>query len=364
MPKSNSDSGFAWNVGEWSELYVLSKILVDGGAFGSFDGERRGESDFHKVFEVIFPSQSGGKSTVYRIKNGDVNRYEDDEYVGAVDTRLLKSLSSKFFDEITSPSRQSTFESKLGLEILNLLGKKSPSATSASRVSDLELVLMDKWAGAPTPPVGFSIKSQVGSPSTLLNASGATNFEFEIVNRLNADLDQIKFDSNNSVQKLVKNLLLAECDLVFSQMRSESFADKLTLLDSNMVENVANLVINFYGSDFSLVSDVANSAFPVIDKGSPQKIFKVKQFLGAIAMGLRPSGEWDGDISKFKGMIIAKKNGDVVLYYVYNLSQFQDYLYSSVKFEVASTSRHKFGSIVERSGKHFIDLNLQIRFAT
>jgi hypothetical protein len=364
MAKNSNDADFAWNVGEWSELYVLAKLLIDGGAFGSIDGELRMESDFHKVFEVVLPGQSDGKTTVYRINNGGVDRFDDSEYIGKIDTELLKSLNSQFFSELLSPSRQSTFESKLGLEILNLLGKNSPSATSASRVSDLELVLMDKWAGSPTPPVGFSIKSQVGSPSTLLNASGSTNFEYEIVNKFEADLNQIKTVANNSVQKLVKNLIAAGCDLVFSQMHSESFANKLTLLDSKMVENVADLVINFYGSEFSSMSDVANTAFPKSDANSEQKIFKVKQFLGAIAMGLRPSGEWDGDVSKFKGMIIAKKNGDIVLYYVYNLNQFQDYLYSSVKFEVASTSRHKFGSIVERSGKHFIDLNLQIRFAT
>ena len=80
-------------------------------------------------------------------------------------------------------------------------------------------------------------------------------------------------------------------------------------------------------------------------------------------MGLRPSGDWDGDTTKFKGIIIAKKNGEVVLYYVYNLSQFQEFLFSSVKFEVASTNRHKFGNLIKRSDRYFIDLNLQIRFA-
>jgi hypothetical protein len=362
MSEDSSTTNVSHNVGEWSELYVLSKILVDGGAYGSSDGELRFQNDFHRVFEVIFPNQSAGQAIVYRINDGKVQKYLDDTFVCNIDVDKLRTINSDFFAEILSPSRQSTFESKLGLEILNIIGKGSPSATSASRVSDLELVLMDRWAGAPTPPVGFSIKSQVGSPSTLLNASGATNFEYEIVNNPNADIVKIAEDSNNSVQKLVKNLHASGCRLVFNQMRSDSFAYKLALLDSKMVENVSDLLLNFYNSEFSLVSDVASVAFPSSDAQSQQKIFKVKQFLGSIAMGLRPSGEWDGDTSKFKGMIIAKKNGDIVLYYVYNLSQFQEFLYSSVKFEVASMTRHKFGAIIERGGKFFIDLNLQIRF--
>ena len=362
MTINDPNLGATGNVGEWSELYVLSKILIDGGAYGSFNGQQRFEDDFHQVFEVIFPNQVNGKSFVYRITNGAVDKYSDNQFVCRIDVDKLKDLNSRFFDDILSPSKKSTFESQLGTEILELLGKDSPSATSASRINDLELVLMDKWAGAPTPPVGFSIKSQLGSPSTLLNASGATNFEFEILNRLNANLDQIVIDSNKSVQKLVKNLCAAGCELLFTRMHSASFEHKLTLLDSKMVENVSDLVKSFYSSDFNLVADVANVAFPSSDSNSQQRIFKVKQFLGAIAMGLRPSGDWDGDTTKFKGIIIAKKNGEVVLYYVYNLSQFQEFLFSSVKFEVASTNRHKFGSILERNGRHYIDLNLQVRF--
>lgn len=35
---------------------------------------------------------------------------------------------------------------------------------------------------------GFSIKSQLGSPSTLFNASGATNFTYKVIgNNLSAD---------------------------------------------------------------------------------------------------------------------------------------------------------------------------------
>ena len=65
MAINSNDADFAWNVGEWSELYVLAKLLIDGGAFGSIDGELRMESDFHKVFEVVLPGQSDGKTTVY-----------------------------------------------------------------------------------------------------------------------------------------------------------------------------------------------------------------------------------------------------------------------------------------------------------
>jgi hypothetical protein len=57
-----------------------------------------------------------------------------------------------------------------------------------------------------------------------------------------------------------------------------------------------------------------------------------------------------------------KEDGDVIVYYLYNLIEFQDFLYSGVKFETASTSRHKFGSVFMDGGELCLKLNLQIRF--
>lgn len=362
MPNELEAHNNAWNLGEWSELYVLAMLLIQGGASGSADGEHALDSDFHRILEVILPAQGLEKRISFKLKDGQIIRCSDDFIQSHVDIETLNNLGVQFFQQLTAPSNKSTFESEFGNQLLKLLGRTSPSATSASQVNDLELVLIDQWAGAPTPPVGFSIKSQVGSPATLLNASGATNFEFQIAHDATLNFQEIVEESKGSVQKLVKNLLLAGCKLEFNKILSPSFEHKLNLLDSKMVENVADLVKTFYSSEFNLMSDVTNLAFPSSSPNSSQKVFKTKQFLGAIAMGLRPSGDWDGDVTKFKGMIIVKKSGQILLFYVHNLLPFQDFLFSSVKFEVASTKRHKFGAIFQRDGEHYIVLNLQIRF--
>ena len=75
------------------------------------------------------------------------------------------------------------------------------------------------------------------------------------------------------------------------------------------------------------------------------------------------ASEWDGDTTKFKGIILVKKEGDIVFYYLYNRKSFEDYLYKSVKFDRPHTTRHKYGSIYEQDGDSYIKLNLQIRFA-
>jgi hypothetical protein len=84
--------------------------------------------------------------------------------------------------------------------------------------------------------------------------------------------------------------------------------------------------------------------------------------LGAVAMGLRPSIEWDGDTTKFSGILVVKNNGEVVFYYLYNRKNFEEYLFKNVAFERPSTNRHKYGSIYKENGIDKIKLNLQIRF--
>jgi type II restriction enzyme len=92
------------------------------------------------------------------------------------------------------------------------------------------------------------------------------------------------------------------------------------------------------------------------------KIGKIKKFLSSISMGLRPNQIWSGYPQDFGGLLLVKENGDVLFYYLYNLKLFEEYLYSMLKFDTPSTSRHGFGQLYEVQGKQFIKLNLQIRF--
>ena len=95
---------------------------------------------------------------------------------------------------------------------------------------------------------------------------------------------------------------------------------------------------------------------------SRQPVFKMKEFLGAVAMGLRPSSPWDGDTTRFSGILVVKADGEVVFYYLYNRKNFEEYLFRNVAFERASTSRHKYGEIYSENEELKIKLNLQIRF--
>jgi len=77
---------------------------------------------------------------------------------------------------------------------------------------------------------------------------------------------------------------------------------------------------------------------------------------------MTPSGIWIGKYDATGGIIIVKEDGDLVCYHIYNRNEFQDYLLNNTRFEQASTSRYKFGSLYKENGKIYLKLNLQIRF--
>ena len=88
---------------------------------------------------------------------------------------------NEFFTELTQGGHSRHFELKNGDALLSLLRKQTIKASSSETENDLELILEDNQTRIQNPAVGFSIKSQLGSASTLLNSSGATNFIYRVV---------------------------------------------------------------------------------------------------------------------------------------------------------------------------------------
>ena len=89
----------------------------------------------------------------------------------------IASKTAEMFQKI-SESNERTFSIPVGLKMLKKLYCSQIKANNQSK-SDIVLMISDRIS-ATTPTLGFSIKSHVGSPPTLLNASGATNFVYKI----------------------------------------------------------------------------------------------------------------------------------------------------------------------------------------
>jgi len=350
------------NIGEWSELYTLGYLLVNGGAFAADKNQNPIPEAFHRVLQVYLAEKAGIPETNYIIGPTDVAIFVNGNEVTRVERSLIQSAIGALLANLTDGKNKKTFSLTTGRDLLDLLNRTRISAASSELENDLELILEDQTTLSPTPRVGFNIKSQIGARATLLNASGATNFIYRVIPNNSHSSTSYPVFEHGKHSKNIQALYESGYHLEFESLASNAFEQNLTLLDMQFPNHLAKVLLHSYLNDEKSFPKAVEAVYPVRDLSSRQPIYKFKEFLGAVAMGLRPSKNWDGDTTKFSGLLVVKQNGEIVFYYLYNRKNFEEYLFANVAFERPSTSRHKFGTIYSEGQVDKIKLNLQIRF--
>lgn len=236
--------------------------------------------------------------------------------------------------------------------------------------SDIRIVIHDQRTGT-TPELGFSIKSQLGGASTLLNAGKTTNFIYKIEgsNITDKEITEINvIDSRSKIKDRIEAIKGHSGILKFHNTESSIFENNLTLIDSALPQILSEIVHLFFTSGFSKTLDLVNKITvrnPLnynLETNHPFYSYKIKRFLTDIALGMMPSKVWSGQIDATGGYLVVKEDGEILCYHIYNRNEFEDYLLNNTKLETASSTRHEFGSIYKEERQLYFKLNLQIRF--
>lgn len=359
------------NKGEWSEIYALFKLLGDKQLF-------LGDKDIEKLEGLVYPIIK-----ILRSENNGNFEYsiQDEIILISGDKRVLKfpieefKIKALFLLNAIKENKDRTFSVPEIEQFMNSINCISLKASSSAK-TDITIVVHDQRTNQ-QPKLGFSIKSQLGSPSTLLNAGKTTNFIYKI----EGVLDNDKVSGINSLvikrgkkysadlQGRVKSILENNCKLEFARTERKIFSNNLTLIDSRLPEMLSQIVFDFYRSKFSHITDLVSlmsDKNPLdFDMENEHKFYeyKVKRFLTDVALGMMPSKVWTGKYDATGGYLIVKQNGDVLCYHIYNRNEFEDYLLNNTKLDTASSTRHEFGEIYKEKGELFFKLNLQIRFS-
>jgi hypothetical protein len=351
------------NLGEWSELLTLGTLLVAGGGYSADENQNQIRDQFHKVLEVIIAENSKGGEQVFKLENEEVQILSNGVKLKTVSKSELEEKLKIFLKDLTGGKYKKTFALDSGVEVMKILERRTISADSSETTSDLELVVEDPITGGPTPRSGFSIKSQLGQAATLLNSSGSTNIIYKVVKDDLASSGELPDFVPSSHKPNINKLYAAGYHLEFYKYQRDVFFNNLTYIDSQLPFNLSKVIVNHYlfqdTNDYAMTIE---RTFPNADQQSEQIIFKFKELLGAISMGLRPAKIWKGNPSKFKGLIVVKSDGQLLFYYLVTRLNFEEFLYRNVRFDRPDTGRHKYGSIYNENGETFIKLNFQIRF--
>lgn len=349
------------NKGEWSELYVLFKLFSDN-KIKAADMNLQPTNDEY-TFLQIFREDVENRPYIYDLEQAGTVRIltASRQLIDAVSTHLLPEKAQRVFEAIKSANTAS-FALPEAVALMSEYRLERIKANSSMK-SDIEAIIKDKMI-AQSKPVGFSIKSQVGGASTLLNASKRTNFIYKVQN-FSDDIDEInKIESSRKLRDRLQAIAEAGGVLEFSHVESTVFTRNMRVIDSIMPDILASMLIDYYsGRGVTMTSLCELSGAKALDGlGASEIGYKVKSFLRAVALGMVPSREWNTRLSTYGGYIIVRDDGMLLCYHLYNDDDFRDYLFNSTKLDTPSTSRHDFGYLYEQDGEIYIKLNLQVRF--
>lgn len=354
------------NKGEWSELYVLLKLLATGKLYAA-DENTQPLGNLYFPIKKIFRKEGSGIHThniEYHLRDeGQVDVIVNTILVNRVSHEQLTSDSETVLRQIVNGGDRSFY--LVGSEsIMNRLSCDRIKAPSSDK-TDITLLLHDIHTGF-EPICGFSIKSDLGMPPTLLNASCATNFRYQVKNLPEGEYLNINnIETKNKIIDRISSIYSLGGKLTFRYVVNEVFERNLTMIDSRMMEILSCILLYYYKERISSCADLANR----LEDDNPLNMrtrgfytYKLKKFLCAVALGLTPTSQWDGTEEANGGYIVIGENGSVLAYHIYNRDRFEKYLLNHTKLETASSSRHHYATIFQEDQNYYIDLNLQIRF--
>lgn len=352
------------NKGDWSEIYVLFKLLGDKKLFSGDADLKRVENLFYPIIKII-RNETGGNYE-YEI-NGDLVVISGGKEKLRIPVKTFSEQAIKLLSKIKGSTGVFSIPETEAFMKSVKCGTLKANSTSKS---DIRIVIHDQRINQ-IAELGFSIKSKLGGDSTLLNAGKTTNFIYQIkgfkgsnsdVNRINA------IDTRSKIKDRLDEIKKLGGELIFISLEQDIFKNNLVLIDSLLPNILAEVIKQFFTSNLSTISALSKeiSAKNPLDYDIQFSHsfyeYKIKRFLTDVALGMMPSKVWGGIYDATGGYLIVKEDGEILCYHIYNRNQFEDYLFYNTKLETASSSRHEFGKVIAQNGNLFFRLNLQIRF--
>lgn len=353
------------NKGEWTEFLLFLKLLVDQKLY-LLDKQLELKEDYFNIHKI---TTQNSKIDVCIIDNEyiEVKSSKTEEIKKIAISTLLATSSYDDLVDLVKSGKGRTFEVPLLTEIQKKIGIEAIKGGTSNQKADIELDISN--ADFKKEKEGFGIKSYLGSKPTLLNASGNTNFVFEV-----SGLKKESITTINAIKTRTKLLDRLEeiekkgGELLYKEAERKTMDYNLKLVDSQMPLIIGHILMTFYKERISSIKDIIDF---LDEKGTLKKligysdkdslIIKVKKLLLDILLGMFAGTKWDGNYES-NGTIVMKKTGEIGGFYITDMSTIKDYLYNHIKLDTPSLTRHRFGSLYQDDGKMYMKLNLQLRF--
>lgn len=369
------------NRGQWSESYAAMRIVADRKLYVADRDGKKNEDEWMSLIELI------RHETTKRVVK---YRYSCDEtdVVISVDSKVIKTVKVSDFDKVAKElikeiqsAKTSPFSltSDLDHKLFDLEVQKTKAQGQSK--DDLTLSIRDPRSGVTRRNIGFSIKSEIGSPPTLFNAARASAAEFLLPGFSSADAERINSIVSAKGKRLVRDRWLAInglCSPKFigfrysRKMGCRPFNENLELINPRLVNVLAFILDAIFAKrcESMRISDIAE----FLTKENPLKLnrpaekysYMLKNFLYASYCGLTATKFWDGLSEVNGGFIRISPQGEVLAFYALESDKFKQYLYDNCYLTTPSTSETHgdYGEVfTDELGRFMFRLNFQIRYA-
>lgn len=348
---------------EWCELYTFLRLLAEGKvALGNSQAKKE---DVSWPVAMIQREEHDGTRRYYveneaiHIVSETMDKTIPREEFGIVADLILQAVKSSSENEVASPDGVEEFLNEAAIYDLE--------AKTEDR-TDLSIVFWHPEA----PLKGFSVRSRLSAMNALLDGGRSANLKLEqggakfatpAVNKINA-----LPESPTEVSERMMMIERLGGVLKYSDVADRVFRCNLSMIDLHFPRVLAEMVRIMHLDGITRVSELTE----IIKQMNPLKIkdelinkhgyyeFKMKQFLMALAMGMRPAKIYTGLDSAVEGILLVDGSGEVLCYHKSEEKTMEDFLFLNTRFEKGSVDKDKYGFLERENGVYYFKLNAKI----
>lgn len=356
----------SYNKGEWSEPYLLLKLIVDQKLYLGKENFEKVEGVFYPILKILHFEKT--KTTTFSF-DGDIVIVNGGNDLIRLPIKKFIDVCKLTLDSINKvKTKKGTFVIPELMDFLSSIDIQEVKSKSNQK-KDITIQIEDPNTFI-TPTLGFSIKSQLGGASTLVNASGATNFTYILSKKLNLDqIEEIK--SQRKFSDKFKIFHKYNVQFTLEKVDNEIFNINLQTIDYNFPKILSDILFMYYANDITSENTIENFTKKITTKNEfnynlnlNPEIYQmiIKRFLVEYALGMRASEIWKRDYQADGGYLIVREDGEIICYHFYFVKNFENYLFQNTKLETPDKNRYQMSEIYEENGMQKMKLNLQIRF--
>lgn len=347
---------------EWSELYTFLYLLHEGCVtLGNEQGE--GTSRVLPIAYILRKEQNNFRK--YYVLEKEIHVVGEDmdshfirEDFGIASSLILDALTKCHEDEVESPEGVEEFLNELGIYSLS---------ARAEDGTDVQI----SFYSVDAVPVGFCILTKLGGMRPLLDGGRAANIKFEQTGVRFSSPAVNKINSLETPHEVLDRILMIERlggQLKFNDAADKIFRSNLHLIDLHFPRVLGEMARIFYMEDVNKVSELVER----MKVQNPLKIkdelirkhgyyeYKMKEFLLAIAQGMRPSKLYNGVESAIGGMLVMGSKGSILCYYKNERQTFANYLYNNTRFLKGDLQKDHYGYLERENGLYYLRLNVKV----